>query len=186
MILTGPSRRGNTAVWNLLIYHFTWRLVEYQESPVSGLIRALDERLIGFITVTSRTIKAYNYTFIDNTPHPSFSDNISYSMFTTCRRQHGCNCRPKISPVKAEPQTDKKTTRTYVHRVKALVDVREFVIVRDIFIDFEVSLHIIYGESVWSSTKSHEDETNPYLPPCQAAQCAPSHLRKRSHARHAR
>ena len=107
VILTGPSRRGNTAVWNLLIYHFTWPLVKYQESPVSGLIRALDERLIGFITVTSRTIKAYNYTFIDNIPHPSFSDNISYSMFTTCRRQHGCNCRPKTSPVKAEPQTDK-------------------------------------------------------------------------------
>jgi|SRR6266702_1292698 len=34
--------------------------------------------------------------------------------------------------------------RTYVHRVKALVDVREFEFVRDIFVHFDISLQIIY------------------------------------------
>ena len=50
-----------------------------------------------------------------------------------------------------------------MHHVKALVDVREFVIVRDIFIDFEFSLQVIYGEGVWNSTKSHEDGTTVIL-----------------------
>jgi hypothetical protein len=96
VILTGQSSwRGNTG-GTCPFTTFMWHLGMYQESPMvhrHGLIKVTSASFVS----PHRIQSSVQYTFIKNTTPLSFSDNTSCGMFTTYRRQHGCNCQPKIS-----------------------------------------------------------------------------------------